>query len=123
MTRLAYTSGCYAAFRKLGMQLQFDSPAQAAAHQQTRDTVGGATGFVGDLAGSTLGGLIGSAGGVTGTVGGSLAGGAIGGKLLSAPATTAVDAAHDVQQRTRSTYNQTLGQLNMAGGLPAGARV
>lgn len=115
-----YQVGCRDALVKLGMKLNFNSPQEAAAHADTRSTIADTTGFVGNVAGGLAGGAAGSAvGGMPGSIAGGVAGGYAGEKLLSAPATTAYDAAHDVQQRTKSTYNRTLGGLNAAAGIPS----
>lgn len=105
---------------KLGMQLTFNSPQEAAAHAKTRGTIGDVTGFAGNVAGGLVGGAVGTAGGLPGIAAGSLAGGYAGEKLLSAPATTLYDTVHDVKQRTGAQYNKTVGQLNAASGVPTG---
>jgi uncharacterized protein YcfJ len=116
-----YELGRHDALVKLGMQLTFNSPQEAAAHAKTRGTIGDVTGFAGNIAGGIAGGVVGSAaGGPAGSLAGGLAGGYAGQEMLSAPATTAYDAAHDVKQRTGATYNKTMGQLNAASGVPTG---
>jgi len=116
-----YQLGCYEALVKMGMQLTFNSPQEAAAHAKTRETIGDVTGFAGSLAGGLAGGAVGTAaGGPAGSLAGGLAGGYAGEKMLSMPATTAYDTAHDVKQRTGAQYNKTVGQLNAASGVPTG---
>jgi len=116
-----YQLGCHDALVKLGMQLTFNSPQEAAAHAKTRSTIGNVTGFAGNVAGGLAGGAAGSAvGGLPGGLAAGVAGGYAGEKMLSAPATTLYDAAHDVKQRTGATYNKTVGQLNAASGIPTG---
>ena len=130
MTRV-YTEGARAALRILGvektasilrkvsMQLEFNSAAERAQHEKMRGVAGGVTGFVGGLAGNVAGGVAGTAaGGPVGSMAGSMAGEHIGEKLFSAPVTTAIDASHDIKQRGAKRYNQTMGALNAAAGLP-----
>lgn len=118
-----YELGRHEALVKLGMKLTFNSPQEAAAHAKTRGTIGDVTGFAGSIGGGIAGGAAGTAmGGPAGGLAGGLAGGYAGEKLLSMPATTAYDAAHDVKQRTGATYNKTMGQLNAAAGVPTGVR-
>lgn len=101
------------------MKLTFNSPQEAAAHAKTRGTIGDVTGFAGNIAGGLAGGAAGTAvGGPAGSLAGGLAGGYLGEKMLSAPATTLYDTAHDVKQRTGAQYNKTVGQLNAAAGIP-----
>jgi len=118
-----YQLGCHDALVKLGMKLTFNSPQEAAEHAKTRETVGDVTGFAGNIAGGLAGGAVGTAvGGPAGGLAGGLAAGYAGEKMLSAPATTLYDTAHDVKQRTGAQYNKTVGQLNAASGVPTGVR-
>jgi hypothetical protein len=111
-------------FPKLGMQLDFDTPQQQAQHQATRNTIGDVAGFGGSIVGGIAGGAAGSAaGGPAGGIAGNLAGGYLGQNLAAKPVQLAYDIKHDVQQRTGARYNQTMGQLNQAAGLPAGGRM
>lgn len=113
-----YLVGKRSALKKLGMKLTFDSPEAAQKHHKQRGQVGKALGTAGSVIGGTVGGTAGSAAGPVGTVGGSLAGASIGEKALQAPATTMYDAGHDVQQRTKDTYNSSLARMNNAAGIP-----
>ncbi len=109
---------------KLGMQLNFDNPQQAAQHAQTRGTVGAVAGFGGSIAGGVAGGALGSAmGGPAGGIAGNVAGGYLGEQMTAKPAQLAYDVQHDVRQRTNAGYNNTMGQLNNAAGLPTGGRM
>jgi len=111
-------------FPKFGMQLNFNNPQEAAQHAGRRDTVGGVAGFAGGMVGGHLGGLAGTAvGGPIGAVAGGLAGSVAGEQLAAKPAQLAYDVQHDVKQRTGAQFNQTVGQLNQAAGLPAGRRM
>lgn len=104
---------------KLGMDLTFNSPQEAAQHAKTRETIGDVSGFAGNMVGGTAGGIAGAGmGGLPGSVAGGIAGGLIGEKAVSFPATTAYDTLHDVKQRTQGTYNNTVGGLNAASGIP-----
>ncbi len=117
----AYQAGRLRALEKLGMQLEFNSPQQAAQHAQTRGTIGKATGFAGNMVGGTAAGIAGTAlGGPVGSIAGGIAGGELAEKAVAMPATTMYDMAHDIPQKAKKTYNQTLGRLNMAAGTPAG---
>lgn len=123
MITISYTTGQRLALSKLGMQLTFNSPAQANEHAKNRNTVSQVAGVggsvVGGLAGAAAGG---AAGGPLGSVAGGIAGGEAGSKALAIPATTAYDAQHDARQKAQATRSSSLSRMNAAAGLPTGAR-
>lgn len=109
---------------KEAIELAFNSPEEKAMHETRRNMVGTVAGVGGNLVGGHLGGLAGTAaGGPLGSVAGSLAGGYLGEQALAKPAQLAYDVQHDVRQRTGAGYNNAMGQLNTAAGLPAGSRL
>jgi len=113
-----YNLGRFHALVKLGMQLTFDNQQQAERHMRTRKTVGTVSGAAGGIAGGIAGSMAGTA---VGGLPGSIAGGTIGGwagEKVSLPATTMFDAGHDIRQRKRSRYTNTVGRLNTAANLP-----
>ncbi len=95
---------------KFAMDLQFSSPAEAAAHDTHRNIAGALLGGVPGAAigGAALGARYGKPGAILGGFAGGLAG-SVGGKLLA-------DVAHDVPQRTMAAHDNTLERLNLAGG-------
>ena len=115
----AYTVGCRQALRKLGMDLEFDNPEQAATHYGRRRVIGDVTGVAGTAGGGALGAIAGLRyAGAPGAAAGAAAGALLGNKLVSLPATTFYDTQHDVRQRTAKHYNQTRNLLNAAAGIP-----
>lgn len=115
LTKSAYAAGQKLALAKLGMDLQFSSPEEAAAHNTHRNVAGALLGGIpgAALGGAALGARYGKPGAILGGFAGGLAG-SVGGKLLA-------DVAHDVPQRTMATHDNTLERLNLAGGF--GTRV
>ena len=108
-------------FPKLGMQLEFNNQADADQHASRKETIGGVAGFAGNLAGSAVGTAAGTAmGGPAGGFAGEMAGGEIGEALTAKPAQLAYDVQHDIKQRSGARFNDTMGQLNQAAGMPAG---
>lgn len=120
LPEFSYLAGKNHALAKLGMDIDFDNPEQAAAHRATRGTIRDVSGAAGALGGGALGALggyrrYGLAGGIIGGAAGALAGN----KLLSHTIPTLYDAQRDVRQRTVQRYNQTRNELNAAAGIPA----
>jgi len=132
MTRMSYIAGRRAALRKLGMDLEFDTPEQLQQYNQAHTTIKNIGGTVGSIGGGLAGGAVGTAagtaaGGPVGGFAGGLAGGEVGGrigeKVVGGTAGLYHDIYHDVNQRTAKGYNNTVGELNRAAGMPMGARV
>lgn len=116
-----YAAGVSAALTKLGMNLEFDTPEQQQLHERRRRMAGTITGTAGSVLGGIGGGIVGTAaGGPVGSLAGAAAGSVLGEKLMSAPVTTAMDAYYDARHRGAKQYNQTMGRLQRAAGLPTG---
>lgn len=94
---------------KTALDLQFNSQEEAQQHNRLRGLGGAAGGLVGaGLGGMMAGKRFGLPGAIAGGVAGSLLGGAPG-KLMA-------DVAHDIPQRTRAMYDQSMGRMGAAGG-------
>jgi hypothetical protein len=109
MKRAAYAAGYLDALRKFaGLDLEFDSAQEMATHKARRNAVGNVAGLAGSIAG---GGAGMAAGGPLGAIAGSMAG-----QLAKVPGQTYMDVIHDIPQRTKATYNRSLGRQEAAGG-------